>query len=63
MRHIQNRYSVVEITDQLLSSLALNIWWEAIMTVGAAWSSNVVNLALDKERNASSRAERVLGSQ
>ena len=33
------------------------------MTVGAAWSSNVVNLALDKDRNASSRAERVLGSQ
>ena len=36
---------------------------KAIMTVDAAWSSSVVNLALDREGNASSRAERVLGSQ
>ena len=36
---------------------------KAVMTVDAAWSSSVVNLALDREGNASSRAERVLGSQ
>ena len=37
--------------------LALNIWWEAVLTVDAAWSSNVVNLALDREGDTSSRAE------
>ena len=30
---------------------------KAVMTVDAAWSSSVVNLALDREGNASSRAE------
>ena len=60
---ISNRNSVVEIIEGDVMStsycpvLALNIWWEAVLTVDAAWSSNVVNLALDREGDTSSRAE------
>ena len=47
----------------MLSSLALKIWQETVMTVDAVWSSRWVRSDFEREGNVSCIAELVSGSQ